>query len=840
MYNKGRYDKLKYLLEIGIFCVVIYFIHKEMKIYSIKDIKESLKAINSGYVILGIGIVIIDYFLLTMYDVLAFKNEKLQLSNLKIIFTSFISYAFANSIGLSGLTGSGLRINLYSLWNVPYKSIIKVIKFCYISFWVGLLWVGGLFLTFEPVDLTRFNFYFNTTREVGIILLIIAISYSSHKVFSKKKSLEISVFQILISLIDWVLVSGLIYIFLPHSDSLTFIKFFPIFLSAQIIGVLSNLPGGIGAFDYVFLTLMGKYYPPSVIVAALIIFRLLYYIAPFGIALVSYCIYRILLKKGELKNISLILGKFIISLIPLLISILIFAAGIVLIISGSMPPLIYRIKILKDILPVFTIKISHFLGSITGAVLLILAYGIKKRLNGAYYTTIIFLGAGIILSLLKGLDYEEAFFLVIILAIIIPLKKYFYRKTSIINEKFTLNWMVMIFLVAISSLYIGFFAYSKSDYMNEIWWKVAFNKEFPGFLRTTIGISATLIVFGIWKLFAPVNEIVETGSKDVSEKVKKCLCFSDNPEGNLVLLNDKKVIFEDEEESFVMYGKSGKSYIAMGDPVGKTEKAGDSIWKFYELCRKNNKQPVFYEVSKDYLDYYLDVGLNFLKIGEEGIIDLKEFTLNIPQRKNIRYTYNKLNKENMTFEVIPKGEGIKYMKRLREISDEWLESKKAKEKGFSLGYFDEEYLNNFPIAVLKKDDEIIAFANIMITESKKEAAVDLMRYLKSCISGTMEYLFIYIILWAKDEGYERFSLGMVPLSGMENRDIAPAWNKIGLFVFKNGESFYNFQGLKLFKSKFYPQWEPRYIAYSGVFSLPKVLKDVTLLISGGVKGLISK
>lgn len=146
----------------------------------------------------------------------------------------------------------------------------------------------------------------------------------------------------------------------------------------------------------------------------------------------------------------------VISLIPLLISILIFAAGIVLIVSGSMPPLIYRVKILKDVLPVFTIKVSHFLGSITGAVLLILAYGIKKRLNGAYYMTIVFLGAGIALSLLKGLDYEEAFFLGVILAIIIPLKKYFYRKTSIIDEKFTLNWMVMIFLVVISSLYLGF------------------------------------------------------------------------------------------------------------------------------------------------------------------------------------------------------------------------------------------------------------------------------------------------------------------------------------------------------------------------------------------------
>lgn len=836
MENKNRYEKIKYILEIAIFCTVIYFIHKEIKIYNFKDIRADIQNIPIKFLVIGIFIVIADYFLLTMYDVLAFKNEKLKLSNLKIIFTSFISYALSNSVGLSGFTGSGLRLNLYSIWNIPYKSIIRVIKFCYVSFWIGLLWTGGLFLTFEPIDLRNFNFFFKSTKSLGIILLIIGMGYSIHRTFLKKRSIKISFLQIAVSILDWIMVSGIIYLFLPHNGELTFIKFFPIFLSAQIIEVLSNLPGGIGAFDYIFLTLAGEYYSSSTLVAVLVVFRILYYLAPFVIGVIAYCIYKIVLKKEKLKNVSMIMGKFLVSLIPSLIALLIFGAGVVMIVSGTIPPIIYRVKLLGEALPIFTIKISHFLGSITGTVLLILAYGIKKRLNGAYYLTILFLGAGVIFSLLKGLDYEEAFFLTLVLGILLPLRKYFYRKTSIINEPFNLNWIIMILMVVITSMYIGYI--SLNSYSSDIWWKVTFNKGIPRFIRATIGMSVTLIIFAIWKLFAPVNEIKEIKSKEAEEKIKKCLLSAEDPEGNLVFLQDKNVVFDDDEESFVMYGKSGKSYVAMGDPVGNKEKAAESIWKFYELCRKNSKQAIFYEISKNYLNYYLDVELHFLKIGEEGIIDLKEFTLNIPQRRGIRYTNNKLGKEGIEFEVIPKEKVVEYLPRLKEISDEWLKSKKAKEKGFSLGYFNEDYLKNFPVAILKKDGEITAFANIFTTASKKSAAIDLIRYTNSCISGTMEYLFIKIILWAQSEGYESFSLGMVPLSGIENREAAPVWNKVGLFIFKNGESFYNFQGLKLFKNKFYPQWEPRYIAYSGMFSLPKVLKDVTVLIAGGVRGLI--
>jgi phosphatidylglycerol lysyltransferase len=104
----------------------------------------------------------------------------------------------------------------------------------------------------------------------------------------------------------------------------------------------------------------------------------------------------------------------------------------------------------------------------------------------------------------------------------------------------------------------------------------------------------------------------------------------------------------------------------------------------------------------------------------------------------------------------------------------------------------------------------------------------------------MEYLFVELMLWGKAAGYQRFSLGMVPLAGLERRRLAPLWSQAGAFLFRYGEHFYNFQGLLRFKAKFAPVWEPRYLAAPGGFALPRVLGDATLLISGGVAGLVTR
>ena len=177
---------------------------------------------------------------------------------------------------------------------------------------------------------------------------------------------------------------------------------------------------------------------------------------------------------------------------------------------------------------------------------------------------------------------------------------------------------------------------------------------------------------------------------------------------------------------------------------------------------------------------------------------------------------------------------------VREVSDEWLEFKGVSEKGFSLGFFDEKYLSRFPLAVLEVNGRIEAFANVWPGPNHFELSVDLMRHRKTAPKNAMEGLFIYLMLWGKEQGYEWFNLGMAPLSGLEPTALAPIRVKVASYLYRFGQPFYNFQGLRAYKEKFHPVWEPRYLAYPGVFDLPRVLRDVSTLIAGGYGGILKR
>jgi phosphatidylglycerol lysyltransferase len=104
----------------------------------------------------------------------------------------------------------------------------------------------------------------------------------------------------------------------------------------------------------------------------------------------------------------------------------------------------------------------------------------------------------------------------------------------------------------------------------------------------------------------------------------------------------------------------------------------------------------------------------------------------------------------------------------------------------------------------------------------------------------MEFLFAKLLLWAKEQGFEWMGLGMAPLSGMAGRELAPVWQRLGALVFHTGERFYNFRGLRLFKDKFKPVWEPRYMVCQGGFTPLRIFSDTAALIAGGFRGVLLK
>ncbi len=180
------------------------------------------------------------------------------------------------------------------------------------------------------------------------------------------------------------------------------------------------------------------------------------------------------------------------------------------------------------------------------------------------------------------------------------------------------------------------------------------------------------------------------------------------------------------------------------------------------------------------------------------------------------------------------------MGQLRAVSDDWLRHKAGAEKGFSLGVFDEAYLRRFPVAVVEQRGEVVAFSNLWLGSHHIELSLDLMRYAEDAPKGVMEALLVHLMAWGKAEGYRRFSLGMAPLSGFVASPQATLWNRLGALVYRHGESLYGFQGLRAFKERFNPEWEPRYVAYPGGLRLPRILADTSALIAGGYRNILLK
>jgi phosphatidylglycerol lysyltransferase len=164
----------------------------------------------------------------------------------------------------------------------------------------------------------------------------------------------------------------------------------------------------------------------------------------------------------------------------------------------------------------------------------------------------------------------------------------------------------------------------------------------------------------------------------------------------------------------------------------------------------------------------------------------------------------------------------------------------VREKGFSLGRFSPDYLNHFRIAIIHFEGKPVAFANLLETHSKELASLDLMRAHPQAPKLTMEFMMVGLIQHYKQQGYGRFSLGMVPLSGLQPRRGAPLTQRLGSMVFNRGEQLYNFQGLRRFKDKFQPTWEPRYMAVPAGLDPLVALADTAALIAGGLTGLVKR
>ncbi len=844
--------KLSPVISLVLFALAIFVVHHEIMLYHWHDIQQALQSLPILLVITCCGITLLSYLALSFYDYLALEYAGEKLPYHRVLFTSFLSYTISNNVGHAWLSGGSMRYRLYSSWGVTAASIVKVVAFCTITYFLGALTlvIGGYVFSQDHALISGRLPQGSVQVAVmaGAVLLIAwwgLVLFHRNPLTIKGFSLEIPNFslalrQLLAALLDLLLASLVLYLPLFHYTNIPFGDFLVFYIFSQLLGLVSQLPGGIGVFEGSFLFLASSYYPATHIMASLIIYRAIYYFMPLLVSSFILVTYEVRLHQIMRNRLVSTAVNVIESTIPQILSILLMLGGAILLFSGATPAFKDRLQWLEYLIPLPVMELSHLLGSIAGVVLLLLSQAVRRRIDAAYFATIAMLVLGIIASLGKGLDYEEALILGAMLLLFIPAKKHFYRKSALLQLDLSPQWLMLALMVVVGSIWLGFFSHKHVEYSNELWWQFALHGDASRFLRSLVAILIVITGLAGYRLLTRTAFSLALPSAAELDKAGVIVRQSSDTSTYLALTGDKYLLWSDTGNSFLMFDVTNKYWVVMGDPVGVEEEHEELAWKLLTLADRQNAKLAFYQVSTHHLPLYLDLGLTLIKLGEEARVPLASFSLEGSKRPGLRQSFNKLHRQSLLFEIIPASGVEALLPQLQCISDHWMKDKKAREKRFSLGFFKEDYLRHCSVAIIRREGRIIAFANLWELQNKDELSIDLMRYEQEAPNGVMEYLIVSIMLWGKENGYHWFNLGMAPLSGLEKHPLAPIWNKIGNTIFRFGHEFYNFEGLYQYKNKFDPVWQPRYLAAPAGISMASALLSVTTLISGNIKGVFAK
>ena len=851
-----------FALAIALFTLGLYAVLHLLADVKLSDVIAQVRSTPVLILVLAHLTTLAGYLFLVGYDWSALRYIGKPLPLPITLTGGLMAYAFGNTIGLSAVSGGAVRYRIYSGQGLDAYDVAAVSTFAAVSYGVAATVVGLGALAFYPDLLGALAPFSPPEMRWLAIGFILALTLPLVVAGARKGSLRLGRFtvrapslpvllgQALFSLGDITFAALTLYLLLPVGD-IGFSAFLGIFATATMAGILSHVPGGVGVFETVVLAALPASVPIETAAAALLMFRIIYYIVPFVLALVVLALYEalVVVRSASGRQPLFRLGRrmaemaptlgAISPMAPVVLSVMIFGSGLWMSFAALIPSTTEAGKALERVFPLVLLEGGALMSSILGAVLIVLALGVARRSLGAYWLALGAMAVGIVVAMIHAFDIESVITLGIAMLILLPFRREFHRRTSLVHGALSPVWFVLVLGLMLSVGFVLVFAHKSTPYSSELWWQFATDQQAPRALRAGL-VLALLVAVAALTLLLRVPRLHPVPPTDAElAQAARIVATQANPDAALSLTGDKSLLFSDDGRGFVMFGVHGRSWIALGGPVGPAGVGPELGWAFCDAARRAGARPVFYEVGESDLPLMLDLGLSLHKLGERGVVDLGDFSLEGSAHKKLRAAHAKAARDGLTLEIVQPPHAPALIAELHEISDEWLAAKKTREKRFSVGRFDPGWMQRWPVALVRQQGRIVGFANLMLTEYQSEATVDLMRHRSDAPSGVMDFLFTDLMLRMKALGVARFSMGMAPLSGLESRKGVRLWNRFGAAIFQHGGHFYNFSGLRAFKAKFDPQWEPRYLAVPSSRPPMVPLADAAMLIAGGTRGVIS-
>ncbi|MFK4076323.1 bifunctional lysylphosphatidylglycerol flippase/synthetase MprF [Ectopseudomonas khazarica] len=818
------------------------------------QVRDSLAAVPPRALFAAMLATVLGFLLMLAYEWSASRYADVRLPASTLALGGFCAFAIGNAVGLSALSGGSVRYRLYTRNGLGAGDVARMSLFASLSLGISLPILAALAALFDLTDAAaalRLPAPLLALLAVAVLLAALALGLllarrrlaerpapgcwqvDLGRFSLRLPGVRMSLVQLLISSLDVLIAASVLYCLLPEAPP--FSSFVLIYMLALAAGVLSHVPGGVGVFEAVLLAAFSSRIDPAGLVAAMLLYRLLYVMLPLlvaGLLLLAVEARRLWFPRQVARVAS--------NLAVPLLALLVFCAGAVLLFSGVTPTMDEHLEALGFLMPPPLIAASHLAASLVGTLCLLLAQGLRRRLSAAWVLTLVLLCLGVVLSLLKGFDWPEALVLAAIAGVLALFRREFYRPSRLLDMPASGLALAATSGVIAASVWLLLFVYQDVAYSHQLWWQFELDGNAPRGLRAALGSALVLLAVGLTWLLRATPPSIRLPDGEALARARTIVEASRQPEGGLALSGDKALLFHPDGQAFLMYARRGRSLVALFDPIGPPAARAELIWQFRDLCDRHHARPVFYQVRAENLPGYIDIGLTALKLGEEALVDLHTFDLasNGKEMKALRYTWNRGQRDGLSLAL--HAPGAAPLDALQGISAAWLAGKQVREKGFSLGRFSPEYLAHFRVAVVRFEGRAVAFANLLECQTRAVASLDLMRVLPDAPKSTMEFLMLGLIQQFQSEGYARFSLGMVPLAGLQTRKGAPLPLRLGALVFDRGESFYNFQGLRRFKDKFLPQWEPRYLAVPAGLDPWVALADTAALIAGGLGGLVRR
>ena len=488
-----------------------------------------------------------------------------------------------------------------------------------------------------------------------------------------------------------------------------------------------------------------------------------------------------------------------------------FILGAVLILTGAAPITHDHLAALEESVPVPALETAHLASLLSGLALMGATTGLWRRRASARMLALFAATVAAGSALARGFDWGPTVSSLILAIFLAATRRAFYRRSEPMHDELDVLTDVGVLGVFAGSVALGLWCYKSTPFDGGLFTRVGYHADPARFIRGTALLGAALLWIAARRLTGAVRPRSPRPTEEALAELRPLIEASPNTLARLALSGDKSILTSPGGDAFVMWASHGRSMVALGDPVGDPEAGKALMWRMREHADRLDARAVFYQVTPERLADYLDLGFALVKLGEEALVPLADFSLTGPGRKRLRQTHTRAQRDGLSFELVAPPVATALMAELAGVSQAWLAEHGRREKGFSLGRFDPAVLRHDPVGLVRLDGRIVAFANVW-RGGGVEASIDLMRHRPEAPAGVMEYLLIELMQWAKAEGFERFNLRMAPLSGLGEHRLAPLWHKVGRLLARRGSRFYGFEGLRAFKQKFDPVWSPRYLA----------------------------